>query len=59
MKIGEKNVGMIDHVSRIILGIILLYLVRSKYGCIAVVVSRCSYRTDLACYRDYRDLPDL
>jgi predicted Na+-dependent transporter len=26
MKIGEKNVGMIDHVSRIILGIILLYL---------------------------------
>ncbi len=26
MKIGEKNVGMIDRVIRIILGIILLYL---------------------------------
>jgi hypothetical protein len=26
MKIGEKNVGMIDRVIRIILGIILMYL---------------------------------
>ena len=26
MKIGEKNVGMIDRVIRILLGIILLYL---------------------------------
>ena len=26
MKIGEKNVGMIDRVIRVILGIILLYL---------------------------------
>jgi hypothetical protein len=26
MKIGEKNVGMVDRIVRIILGIILLYL---------------------------------
>ena len=30
MKIGEKNVGMIDRVIRIILGIILLYLFAVK-----------------------------